>query len=75
MVIIFLTKVFQKGTMFKRVYVSLSHEILCHAMVGDKVLWQPECAQSPPPLRKKIAPFGLLSVYVPVYISELTMRT
>ena len=24
---------------------------------------------------EKIAPFGLVSVYVPVYISELTMRT
>ena len=40
MVLLFLgAKVFQKGTMFKRVYVSLSQEILCHAMVGDKVLW------------------------------------
>ena len=53
MVFIFLvTKVFQTGTMFKWVYVSLSHEILCHTMVGDKVLWWPECVQLPPPLRK-----------------------
>ena len=40
MVLIFLvTKVFQKDTMFKWVYVSLKHEVLCHAMVSDKVLW------------------------------------
>lgn len=33
------TKVFRKGTMFKRVCVSLSHEIVCHAVVGKNVLW------------------------------------
>ena len=27
-----------------------SHEILCHAVVGDKVLWEPERVQPPPPL-------------------------
>ena len=29
-----------------------SHEILCHAVVGDKVLWEPERVQPPPPLTK-----------------------
>ena len=29
-----------------------SHEILCHAGVGDKVLWEPKCLQPPPPLTK-----------------------
>ena len=41
-----------KGTMFKRVNVSLSYEILRHAMASGKVLWQPECVQPPPPFRK-----------------------
>ena len=38
--------------MFKYIYFSLSHEMLCHAMVGEKVMWWPECVQPPSPLRK-----------------------
>ena len=42
MVLILLdTKVFQEGTFFKWVYVSLSHEILRHAMVG---VFSDECS-------------------------------
>ena len=29
-----------------------SQEILCHAVVGDKVLWYPEWEQPPPPFRE-----------------------
>ena len=58
MVLIFLvTKVFQEGTMFKWVHVSLSHEILCHAMVGDKVLFgSPSVCSSPLP-SERITPW------------------
>ena len=50
MVLIFLvTKVCQKGTMFKWVYVfKLSLEMLRHAMVSDKVLWWLDCLYSHP---------------------------
>ena len=40
-------------------FVSLSHEILCHTMAGDEVIWWPECEQAAPPLAKK-APLGSL---------------
>ena len=33
-------------------FVLLAHEILCHAMDGDNVMWQPECVEPTPPLRK-----------------------
>ena len=32
--------------------VLLSHEMLCHAMVSDTVMWWPESVQPPPPLGK-----------------------
>ena len=33
-------------------FVLLAHEILCHAMDGDNVMWWPECVEPTPPLRK-----------------------
>ena len=52
MVLIFLvTKVFQKGY---NVQMSLCFTLtkFCRAVVGDKVLWEPERVQLPPPLTK-----------------------
>ena len=56
MALIFLvTKVFQNGGCSNEfMFHSHNYEMLCHAMVSDKVMCWPECVQPPPPPRKII---------------------
>ena len=57
MVPIFLLRKSSKRVQCSNEFVSLSHEILCHAMVDNKVMWWPECIQPPTPSpQKKIVP-------------------
>ena len=52
MVLIFLAAI-----VFQRVQcLNHLHEMLCHAMVSDKVLWWPECVQ--PHLTQEKSPFA-----------------
>ena len=54
--ILLVTKVFQKGTFFKWVYVSLSHEILRHAMIATRLYGSLSAHSCPLPLEQ--SPLG-----------------